>query len=224
MIRSKLGTARALGQPLRLVGERESVSERHALSDAELVSALRADDPSAPGTLWERHSPAVRRLLARALGPGHDVDDLTQEVFLRVFARLSNLREPSALRPFILSVAANVLRGELRRRWIGRWLRLSDTGTLPEIAGARDDVEARQALRRCYAIFDRLTAKERIAFVLRYMEGMTVHEVAATLAVSPSTAKRWVNRGAARVAEHVARDPGLRAFLGESREEDAHEP
>jgi RNA polymerase sigma-70 factor (ECF subfamily) len=190
-----------------------------------LVDALRADDASASGILWERHSPAVRRLLARALGPGHDIDDLTQEVFLRVFVRLPHLRDPSALRPFVLSVAANVVRWELRRRWIGRWLRLSDTGTLPEIEGARDDVEARQALRRCYAIFDSLTAKERIAFVLRYMEGMTVHEVAVTLAVSPSTAKRWVSRGAARVAEQVSRDPGLRAFFGETSEEDAeHEP
>jgi RNA polymerase sigma-70 factor, ECF subfamily len=193
------------------------------LTDAELVDALRTEDTGAPAILWERYSPAVRRLLMRALGPGVDIDDLTQEVFLRVFVRLPSLREASALRPFILAVAANVLKWELRRRWVSRRVRLSDTGTLPDIEGRPEDMEARQALRRCYTIFETLTAKERIAFVLRYMELMTVNEVAATLSVSTSTAKRWVNRAAARVAEHVARDPGLRSFFGDPHETWTHE-
>jgi RNA polymerase sigma-70 factor (ECF subfamily) len=208
-----------VSQPLRLVSDRpKAASEGQSLSDAQLVEALRAGDPNAPAVLWERYSPAVRRLLARTIGPSLDIDDLTQEVFLRLFVRLSSLRDPSALRPFTLSVAANVLKWELRRRWVGRRVRLSETGALPELEGKSDDVEARQALRRCYAIFETLTAKERIAFVLRYMEGMTVEEVAATLSVSASTAKRWGNRAAAKVAEQVALDPGLRHFFADRGE------
>jgi RNA polymerase sigma-70 factor, ECF subfamily len=172
--------------------------------------------------LWDRYAPAVRRLLARTLGTNLDIEDLTQEVFLRVFVRLPALREPSALRPFILSVAANVLKWELRRRWVGRKVRLSDTGTLPDTTGASDDMESRQALRRCYQILDGLKAKERIAFVLRYMEEMTVQEVATTLSVSVSTAKRWVNRGAAQVAERVDQEPDLRNFF--AVEEKTHGP
>jgi RNA polymerase sigma-70 factor (ECF subfamily) len=190
-----------------------------APTDAELVHALRADDAGAPGMLWERHSPAVRRLLGRALGPSLEIDDLTQEVFLRVFVRLPSLRDPSALRPFVLAVAANVLKWEIRRRWVTRRVRLSDTGTLPDVVGVTDDVEALHALRRCYRILDKLSANERIAFVLRYMEGMTVQEVASTLSVSVSTAKRWVNKGAASVAEHVARDADLRGFFAVPDEE-----
>ena len=193
-------------------GDERALRQR-APTDIELVQALRADDVGAPGLLWERYSPPVKRLLTRALGQGVDIDDLTQEVFLRVFVRLPSLRDASALRPFILAVAANVLKWELRRRWLARRVRLSDTGALPDIASRSDDMEARQALRRCYAIFETLSSKERIAFVLRYMELMTVNEVAATLSVSISTAKRLVNRAARRVAENVARDPGLRSFF-----------
>lgn len=162
-------------------------------------------------------------MLARALGPCLDIDDLTQEVFLRVFVRLPSLRDPSALRPFVLSVAANVLKWELRRRWVSRKVSLSMTGTLPEVPAASDDVEARHALRRCYLILDTLTADERVAFVLRYMEGMTVQEVAATLSVSNSTAKRWVKRGAAKVTEQVSRDGDLRDFFADPPEERTHE-
>lgn len=164
------------------------------------------------------------RVLAKALGPGLEIEDLTQEVFLRVFRRLPSLRDPAALRAFVLAVAMNVLKWELRRRWVGRRIRLSGTGTLPDIETTSTDAEARQALRRCYRIFDSLPTKERLAFVLRYMEEMTIDEVAAALDVSVSTAKRWVNRGAAKVAEQVTGDPDLHGFFASERKERALEP
>lgn len=190
-----------------------------ALTDAELVRALRADDPAAPALLWCRCAPAVGRVLAKALGPGVDIEDLTQEVFLRVFVRLPSLRDPAALRGFVLAVAMNVLKWEIRRRWVGRKMRLSVTGTLPDIETTPVDTEARHTLRRCYRIFDTLPATERLAFVLRYMEGMTIEEVASALSVSTSTAKRWVNRGAAKIAEQVAGDPDLRDYFAAVGEE-----
>ena len=218
MIQSKHESVRSLTPRLRLVHEHD---------DAELVLALRADDPRAPALLWARCSPAVGRLFARTLGPCLEVEDLTQEVFLRVFTRLPSLRDPSALRAFVLSFAMNVLKWELRRRWVRRKVRLSESGRLPEIEGVSVDAEARQALQRCYRIFDTLPTNERLAFVCRYMEEMTIDETAAALAVSTSTAKRWVSRGAAKVADQVARDPDLRGFFAGERDEgtvDAHEP
>ena len=47
---------------------------------------------------------------------------------------------------------------------------------------------------------------------------MTVQEVATTLSVSVSTAKRWVNSGAAKVAERVGHDPDLRDFFASAEE------
>jgi DNA-directed RNA polymerase specialized sigma24 family protein len=73
------------------------------------------------------------------LGPTLEVEDLTQEVFLRVFGRLPSLRDPSALRAFVLAVAMNVLKWELRRRWIGRRLSLSGTGRLSSFFSVSGD-------------------------------------------------------------------------------------
>jgi RNA polymerase sigma-70 factor, ECF subfamily len=203
---------------LRLVDARDGRRSARQLTDEQLVSALRADDRLAPGLLWDRCSPAVGRLLAKTLGPGLDIDDLTQEVFARVFVRLPSLRDPSALRPFVLSVAANVLKWELRRRWVGRKVRLSVTGKLPDVQGPSADTEARQALQRCYRIFDSFRSQERMAFVLRYLEGMTIEEVAATLDTSISSAKRWVNRAAQKMSVRIARDPDLRCFFADAQE------
>ena len=199
-------------RPLRLVTSAQK-ERRH--TDAEMVAALREGQAWAPRAIWDRYSGRVHRFLARALGrPGEEVEDLTQEVFLRIFSRAHAIREPGALREFTMSVAVRVLKWELRRRWVRRKVRLSDNGELPEMVGDRDSAEqARQALRRCYQILDGLGARERTAFALRYIEEMRLEEVAAQMDVSLSTAKRLIGRASATVAEHVGRDRDLRGYF-----------
>jgi len=63
---------------LRLVPEREvRAGQERPTRDAELVHALRAGDPDAPAALWARYSPSVGRVLAKALGPTLEIEDLT---------------------------------------------------------------------------------------------------------------------------------------------------
>ena len=190
--------------------------------DIELVDALVRGEPWAAEEAWERHSGSVRRLIVRALGPRAEVEDLTQEVFMRVFSRIGALRDAQALREFIIAVAVNALKGELRRRWVRRNVFLSSDGSVPDVEARGADPEAREALARCYAILDKLRPRERAAFVLRYMEERTLDEVAKGLGVSLRTAKRLVNRSAARVSKHVGSDDGLRSFF--DRREAAEQP
>jgi RNA polymerase sigma-70 factor (ECF subfamily) len=224
LIQPKAQSTRPVSPRLRLVPGRGSrADEGRPTKDTDLVQALRAGEPDAPAALWARYSPSVGRVLAKALGPTVEIEDLTQEVFLRVFGRLPSLRDPSALRAFVLGVAMNVLKWELRRRWIGRRVRLSGTGELPDVACTPADAEARHALQHCYRILDSLPTKERMAFVLRCMEGMTIEEAAEALGVSISTAKRWVSRGAAKVAAQVTSDADLCSFFAGNRKESSHE-
>jgi len=218
VIQSKPRVVSPSARALRLVSEDyDRPSTSAAESDIDLVRSLLADHAGAPAMLWDRYSPAVRRLLERALGPDVEIEDLLQEVFLRVFVRIRSLRDPSALRAFVFSVATNVLKWELRRRWVRRKVRLSQTGVLPDDRSTTVDIEARQALRRCYGVFEALTANERAAFILRTMEEMTVEEVALALSVSASTTKRLVNRAAAKVAEQVMHDRDLRSFFTDEK-------
>jgi RNA polymerase sigma-70 factor (ECF subfamily) len=182
-------------------------------SVADLGAALRERQPWAAQQLWDEHAARVRRLLSRALGPCEDVDDILQEVFLRVFSRVHTLRSAESLREFVTSVAIHVVKWELRRRWVRRKVRLSATGLVPDVVVDGADPEARDALGRCYAILDKLGARERAAFVLRYMEEMKMEELAAALEVSLSTAKRLVNRSAALVSKYVGDDQDLRDYF-----------
>ena len=94
------------------------------------------------------------------------------------------LEDPEALRSFTYSIAVRVLRWDLRRRWIRRGVRLLPAGALPERVTPSDNFEARQAVARFYDILDRLGDRDRIAFVLQNMEGLTLQESARSLGVS----------------------------------------
>jgi RNA polymerase sigma-70 factor (ECF subfamily) len=177
--------------------------------DATLARALIARDPRAPRVLWQRFAPMVFRMLRRTLGSDHDLDDLAQEVFLCVFEKVRALREPKALKAFVISVTSLTMRHELRRRWVRRWVRLSGKTDAAELEIVTPDTDAREALARFYKILDRVNATDRAAFVLRFMEGLELTEVAAALKLSLATTKRRLARVWARVMLLVERDPVL---------------
>jgi RNA polymerase sigma-70 factor (ECF subfamily) len=188
--------------------------------DATLARALTASQPGAAREAWDRFAPMVHGFLSRSMGPDRDIEDVLQEVFLRVYARVETLEDPSALRSFIYSIAVRVLRGELRRRWVRRVMSLSLSGTLPEVEASPLDPEARQAMQRLYGVLDRLRAVDRAAFILRHVEGLGLAEVAASVQVSLATVKRRLARAEGVVNASVARDPALAGYLArEPREE-----
>jgi RNA polymerase sigma-70 factor (ECF subfamily) len=190
------------------------------LDDSGLVRATLAGDPRAPGALWDRHARLVHRILRRSLGQQDDIEDLVQEVFILLFRKLLTLRDPKALPAFLIAITTNVLRHELRRRWLRRSMTLGtkeDVGLDARVV--HPNPEARQAVSRLYGILDRLGSEERLAFVLRFVEGMELAEVAAALGLSLATAKRRLLRARTRFDHHVAKDPGLVPYLSGIYEE-----
>jgi RNA polymerase sigma-70 factor (ECF subfamily) len=169
--------------------------------DHEIVRALRAGEAWAASAVWNAYASRVFRVAARVLGSDSDAEDITQDVFARVFSGIGTLRDPSALGSFVFSVALRMVKRELQRRRVRRILRLSDTGHLPETPVDAADSEARDALAWLYAVLDQLGAEERTAFVLRYVETMSLPEIAEAMGLSLATVKRRIDRA----AEHVAR-------------------
>jgi RNA polymerase sigma-70 factor (ECF subfamily) len=182
-------------------------------TDEALVSAYLNGEARAAEHIWQKHAPMVDRLLRRSLGPVQEIEDLTQEVFLRLFAKLHTLEDPEALRSFIYSIAVRVLRWDLRRRWIRRGVRLLPAGAMPERVTHSDNFEARQAVARFYDILDRLGDRDRIAFILQNMEGLTLEESARSLGVSIATLKRRLSRASQRIEFFVAKDSALSSYL-----------
>ncbi len=195
---------------LRIVSPREHPPE----DDAALVAAVRASEPGAAGRMWDRYASLVRGILRRILGPV-DVEDAVQDAFLRFFRDVGSLRDPTALRSFLIGITLHVAKSELRRRRARRWLLLSDDGVVaePEALAADGWHEPRAAVVRLYEILDRLSDTLRTAFVLRYVEGLELAELSAVLHCSLATTKRRVADAARRVCVLATSDPLLAPYL-----------
>lgn len=191
-----------------------SPGERREEDDAALVAGVMAREPGAAGRMWDKYAALMRRILRRMLGPV-DVEDGIQDAFLRLFRDLGSLRDPTALRSFLIGVTLHVAKSELRRRRAKRWLLLSDDGVLlePDALAADAGHEPRAAVLRLYAILDRISDERRTVFVLRFVEGLELTEISAVLDCSLATTKRRVAEAAKRVSFLAAADPLLAPYL-----------
>ena len=198
----------AFRQPGLLAGPRQ-VSSPAGLSDRELGVALLAKDPAAPREAWRRFAPMVRGILRRLLGPGREVEDLAQDVFLCLFTKLPSLREPGALRAFVMAIAIRMGRKQIRR---ARSMVCSDA-SLPENRSDSTDVGAEFALRRFYGVLALLRERDRTVFILRFIEGMKSEEIAQATGASISTVRRRCKRAMARVTCLALKDPFLAHYV-----------
>lgn len=200
-----------------LSAARGDLASVHALpfpgDDVALVAGLRTGSPAAMSALCDRYSAHALRVLARILGDDGELDDHLQDVLLRVVRSAADVEDPSALKGWVSIVAVNVARTALKRRAMRRWLTLRPFDELPEIAGPSSTEEDILALRRTYTLLARLGVDDRIAFTLRFIEGMELTEVAAACRVSLATTKRRIARAEERFASMARLDPVLAAWM-----------
>jgi RNA polymerase sigma-70 factor, ECF subfamily len=172
-----------------------------AADDTALVQGLLADNPGAKVVFFNRYSPDVERLVTHLIGLDRELADILQEVFVQALASIGNLRDPAALKPWLMRIAAHSARRALRTRTRRSWLRFftdADEEARSEPAVAGIDAEGRETLRAVYSVLNRMPADDRIAFALRYIDGMELTEVAAACSVSLATVKRRLRRSEAR--------------------------
>lgn len=182
-------------------------------ADAELARGLIAGESWAIAETWHRFAPMVLMTAERALGSRAEAEDALQEVFCAVFRKATTLRDPESLRSFVYSFAVRVLKSELRRRRVRGWFPFLQPVTPPDLAHRAPDFESRDLLAKLYALLDRLTPRDRMVFVLRRMESMTVDEIASTMGLSLSTVKRSMAHASGRLSRWVQADPGLAGLV-----------
>jgi RNA polymerase sigma factor (sigma-70 family) len=162
---------------------------------------------------WEevvrQHSARVYRLAYRLTGNTHDAEDLTQEVFVRVFRSLSSYT-PGTFEGWLHRITTNLFLDMARRRQRIRFEGLGDesaqwlSGGEPTPAQAFDD---RHLDGDIQAALKALAPEYRAAVVLCDIEGLSYEEISETLGVKLGTVRSRIHRGRAQ----------LRAALGHRR-------
>ncbi|HSI05213.1 MAG: RNA polymerase sigma factor [Myxococcota bacterium] len=188
----------------------------HAALDA-LVAGLQARERWAAQDLHARMFERVRNLVWRLLGADQDHHDVVNQVFLNVLGAIGTLRDPAALEGWVLAITCNTVRREIRGRRYRRLLFKPFAAADEPVCEMRPG--ASELLRGFYAAAQRLATEERLVFLLHYVDGQTLAEVAQVCGCSLATAKRRLARARTSFMKRCKDYPGLRAAIGELRDE-----
>ncbi|MBN1772735.1 MAG: sigma-70 family RNA polymerase sigma factor [Deltaproteobacteria bacterium] len=185
-------------------------------NDEALLERVRRGEPGAALALYDRHAPHLRRVLARIMGVDAELPDLLHESFANALAGIDQLRDAGRLRAWLSCIAVYTARGCIRRRGRRRWLELREPERVEQAAAPESRPEDAEALRRTYAVLDRMAADERIPFTLRFLEDMTLPEAAEACRVSLATIKRRLARAERTFVTAAREDPVLRQWVNDS--------
>jgi RNA polymerase sigma-70 factor (ECF subfamily) len=150
---------------------------------------------------WEEivreHSSRVFRLAYRLTGNKHDAEDLTQDVFVRVFRSLSSY-SPGTFEGWLHRITTNLFLDRARRKQRIRFEGLGDDAA-ERLAGRElspaTAYDERLLDADIQAALDQLAPEYRAAVVLCDIEGLTYEEIAATLGVKLGTVRSRIHRG-----------------------------
>lgn len=173
-------------------------------ADAALVRRCLTGDPIACRELVERFQGDVFAVCRRLLSHAHDAEDVTQEVFLRIFRSLRRWDDSRPLRPWVLGITVNRCRTWMGRRGKGPEL-VDYLHEAPDPRLADDSVELRTEIR---SAVDALREEYRVVFVLFHEQGQSYEDIALVVDRPVGTVKTWLHRARLELLERL-RSRGL---------------
>lgn len=174
--------------------------------DAALVERALAGDRWAQEAIYRRHVPAVHATVVRLMRSREGVEDIVQDAFADALAELPRLRNPAALRPWLLSIAVHRLHAFFRRRALLRVLGLAgavEPVSLEGLASSAASPEVRAELALVDRGLSRMPQRERTAWMLRHVEGEELADVAQILGCSLATVKRRIAAAELLMERHL---------------------
>lgn len=175
---------------------------KHPNDDTRLVEAFRDGDEKAFEELVRRYQRQVANLIYLTLGSREEVDDLSQEVFIRVYRSLHRFEHDASVFSWIYRITTNLCIDEIRRRRIKRTLSLEfftdyslekerqhkDTST------ADDETLLKEKNKMVFDALQRLSPVHRQIILLREYGDLTYNEIAETLQISTQAVKSRIFR------------------------------
>jgi RNA polymerase sigma-70 factor, ECF subfamily len=186
---------------------------------ALLVRRCIAGDAAAWEEIVQRYHRRIYNICFRFTGSGTDADDLTQEVFIKMYRTLNTYdAERGAFMTWVTTVTRNLLVDHFRKT---RQERLTDSldapvseqedamalsERIPDRGPAPDaKVQSREVKDAVHETLQKLSPELREAVILRDLHDMDYREIAAVLRVPEGTVKSRINRGRAELARHLQR-------------------
>ena len=174
------------------------------MTDRELFAKVAADDESAFTLFVERYKNRLFNFIFRVISEKETAEDILQDTFLRVYNQRKNYSPDFALSTWVYTIALNLVRSELRKRKLRRYLSL-------DFLKEESDIELPDGLNQepgtLKPILEKaikgLPKEYRTAFVLCDIERLPYNEIAEIMRVPVGTVKSRINRARSMLREKL---------------------
>lgn len=158
--------------------------------------------------LVETHKKRVYYLALDLTGNHHDAEDLAQDVFIKAYRAMDSFRGDAKVFTWLYRIAVNTHLNRRRKKAV-RNMQLQedfdrqadDSGALPD---TDEQAQRQQMQSHIRASLDALSPRERSAFVLKHMNGLTIKDTAAAMDIAPGTVKSLLYRATRKLRDELA--------------------
>jgi len=170
-------------------------------NEAQLVKALRKDDPKAQRQVYDKYSARMLGLCFRYICDEMAAEDVMVEGFLKVFGKIDQYSGEGSFEGWIRRIMVNEALGYLRKQKRILEDTLSEEAVnIPDYASADQNLQAEELLK----LIEELPVGYRTVFNLYAIEGFAHIEIAQMLGVTESTSKSQLHRARALLQKMVS--------------------
>jgi len=188
------------------------------LVEFELIERARGGDDGAFSPVVQAYRKRILGTIARAIGRPEDVEDVGQEVFLRLYYSLEQLRTAEVFEPWLYRLTVNAAYDYLRRQKRRPESRMSDLSEQQVMmadaaAGGKQSAEEQRrgkAREQVEALLEQVSEEDRILLTLKEVEGLSLKELAKIYRVNENALKVRLFRARQRVLKAYESGEGAR--------------
>ncbi len=186
------------------------------MSDSELIENCKAGDPDAWRTLVERYSKRVFNIVFQFTSQREDSEDLTQEIFIKVFQSLKKFNPETSFVPWLIRITKNYCIDNYRVR--KRFRQSTDGENVISYQKDYTYYPYKSLLEKERAHFimkgvQSLTEDLKTAIILRDIQGFNYCEIAEVLGIPEGTVKSRINRARIELATTLRKMKGFKVFM-----------
>ena len=164
---------------------------------ARLVTLAQNGDHTAFHRLADRYQPEIFRMMYYRTRSRMDAEDWTQDVLLRAYKQSGRSESPALFRSLLYRIAVNRVKDFYRRQRIKSlvgWVSMDEEGfreseEMVVAPDAEERLDRRDFWNRVEGLLERLSKKEREAFLLRFFDQLSIQEMTTAMGKNESTVK-----------------------------------
>lgn len=176
-------------------------------TDAEVIAMVLDGDTEQFGLLVDRYADAFARYATQMTGSADDAADVIQESLVRAFRSLRRCKDPAAFKGWLFRIVSNQCKTHVAKRRRRPMESLDQATQLPaadDASAHAETAETRRHIRQ--ALYD-LPGEQRELLVLRYVEGLSIQEIAVSLAIGMSAVKMRLMRARRELLSRLEGQP-----------------